>query len=87
VTFFLSKKSRELAPEKPRFYSFFSVYIFAARLRRGSFSFSPPACFFNPDPKFLQELASKVGQKNAALRGQLKWPPKRTAEDGGLGDS
>ena len=26
----------------------------------------------------------KQVQKNAALRGQLKWPPKRTAEDSGL---
>jgi hypothetical protein len=64
VTFFLSKNSRELAPEKPRFYSFFSVYIFAARLQRGVFFVFPPACFFGPDPKILLELASKDGRQN-----------------------
>jgi hypothetical protein len=85
VTFFLSKKSRELEPEKPRFYYFFSVYIFAARLRRGVFFISPTRLFFKPRPKNPSGAGLYSGlKKNAALRGQLKWPPKRAAEDGGL---
>jgi hypothetical protein len=58
VTFFLSKKSRELAPEKTKILLFFSLSTFLRRVCEGAFfSFSPPACFFNPDPKILQELA------------------------------
>jgi hypothetical protein len=42
----------------------FSLSTFLRRVCEGaSFSFPPPACFFNPDPKILKELASKVGQK------------------------
>ena len=85
VTYYLSKKSRELAPEKPRFYYFFSVYIFAARLRSASFSFSPPACFFNHDPKILHELAAKAGQKKRGPAGPAQMAAKtHTAEDSGL---
>jgi hypothetical protein len=50
------------------------------------FSFSPPACFFNPDPEVLQELASKVGPKKRGPAGPAQMAAKThsTAEDGGL---
>jgi hypothetical protein len=76
VTFFLSKKSRELAPENQNFI-LFSLSTFLRRVCEGaSFSFSPPAFFFNPDPKILQELASKVGKKKRGPAGSAQMATK-----------
>ena len=84
------KKSRELACYKIYPVFFFVCWFFCSAFAKGLlFRFFSLLFWGAPPPqKILQEPAFEVGQeKNAALRGQARRSPKRTAGDGGLNKS